>query len=223
VEISVQTLLLLPILLGLLGFVEPCTLGGHILFLGTLESRTRTDRLIAVLIFTATRAFVAGLFGALITFAGQRIIGLQTGVWLIFGVIYFSLGMAYLFGGAQILKKRVDLPPEIWKRAGSPAILGMAFGLNIPACAAPILFGLLGLAATSGTILIGFLMMSLFGLSMSLPLIAITAIPKLASWLDILGHRLKSTRWFFGLLFVLFGLWSIWFGLFVDPENWADT
>ncbi len=220
-DINLFTLVLLPIGLGLLGFVEPCTIGGHLLFLDTQKSRDRGQKVGAVTVFIIVRAVVAGLFGALIAFLGQNLIAAQTGIWLLFGIIYLLVGIAFVIGRAGAVKRRIDLAPQAWKRASNPVVLGMAFGLNVPACAAPILFGLLGLAATTGTVLTGFIMMFLFGLFLSLPLALFAVIPTWATWLDRFGQRLKNMRWVIGAVFILLGLWSIWFGLYVDPANWA--
>lgn len=214
-------LVLLPIGLGLLGFIEPCTIGGHLLFLETQNGRSSGERLRAILTFVTARALVAGLFGALIAFLGQKIISAQTGIWLVFGSIYLAIGIAFLIGRAGFIKRRISLSPATWKQARNPVVLGLAFGLNIPACAAPILFGLLGLAATTGTVATGFGMMVLFGLSLSAPLAVFAAVPRLAAGLEILGQRLKHMGWLIGVVFVLLGLWSIWFGLYVDPADWT--
>lgn len=215
--------ILLPIGLGLLGFVEPCTIGGHLLFLDTQKGRTKPERMNAVTVFIITRALIMGLFGALIAFLGQRLIGVQTGVWLIFGSIYLIIGLAFIFGRTGVFKQRISLAPAAWKRAKNPMVLGLAFGLNIPACAAPILFGLLGLAATSGTMFAGFSMMALFGLALSFPLIIVAANQKFATLLEKLGQHLKQKKWVIGFIFILLGFWSIYFGLFVDPANWVGN
>lgn len=221
--ITFQSLILLPMGLGLLGFIEPCTIGGHMLFLNTQKNRSGVEKIKAVIVFIAVRSMVAGIFGALIAFLGQQLIGLQTGMWLVFGMIYLGLGIIFLFGGAGLLKRQIDLAPQSWKRAQNPLTLGLAFGLNIPACAAPILFGLLGLAATTGTVFTGFLMMFVFGLFLSLPLALLAVVPKLAFKLDNLANRLMRARWILGAVFAILGIWSIWFGLYVDPANWAGT
>lgn len=220
-EFTTLQLVLLPVGLGLLGFVEPCTIGGHLLFLDTQAHRTHREKLSAVLTFVTTRSLVSGLFGAVIAFLGQAIISVQTSFWLIFGVIYLIIGIAFLIGRAGLIKRKISLAPTTWKRAQNPLILGVAFGLNIPACAAPIVFGLLGLAATTGTVTTGFVMMFLFGLSLSSPLAVFAAVPKLASWLEALAEKMKRMRWLIGVVFALLGLWSIWFGLYVNPANWS--
>ncbi len=220
-EFTILELVLLPIGLGLLGFVEPCTIGGHLLFLETQNGRSNRKKLNAVLTFVATRSLITGLFGALIAFLGQKLIAVQTGIWLIFGLIYLAVGLVFLMGRARFVKRQIDLAPAAWKQAQNPFVLGLAFGLNIPACASPILFGLLGLAASTGTVMTGFGMMFLFGLFLSSPLVLFALVSTLARSLENLGERMKRMRWLIGLIFTLLGLWSIWFGLYVDPANWA--
>ena len=220
-ELSFYTAVLLPAALGLLGFIEPCTVGGHMLFLETQNQRSQQAKAAAVLVFVAVRALVTGLFGALIAFAGSGLISLQTGMWLVFGSLYVLVGLAFIFGRAGLVKQRISLAPKAWKSAQNPLVLGLAFGLNIPACAAPILFGLLGLAATTGAVLAGFMMMFVFGLFLSLPLVVFAITPRFNNWLQSLGNAMKNRRWLIGTIFVLLGLWAIWFGLYVDPADWS--
>ncbi|MCF6272487.1 MAG: sulfite exporter TauE/SafE family protein [Rhodobacteraceae bacterium] len=222
-ELSFQVLIMLPVGLGLLGFIEPCTIGGHLLFLDTQKSRSRAMKIKAVMVFVLVRSLIAGVFGAIIALIGQKLIGVQTGIWLVFGSIYLAVGLAFMLGQAGLVKQKITLAPAAWKKARSPWVLGLAFGLNIPACAAPILFGLLGLVATTGTVLTGFWMMFLFGLFLSLPLVVFAMVPRMADWLDRMAERLVNMRWIIGGVFVLLGLWSIWFGLYVDPANWVGT
>jgi len=220
-QFTILEIALLPIGLGLLGFIEPCTIGGHLLFLETQVGRSSRKKISAVITFVMVRTLVTGLFGALIAFLGKNVISLQTGFWLVFGAIYLTIGFAFLVGRGGFIKQKINLAPEVWKRAQNPLVLGLAFGLNIPACAAPILFGLLGLAATTGTVVTGFAMMALFGLFLTSPLVLFAIVPQFAQWLETLGERMKQIRWFIGFVFSLLGLWSIWFGLYVDPADWT--
>lgn len=220
-DLNWHTFALLPVGLGLLGFIEPCTIGGHLVFLDTQAERTRSTRVSAALTFSVTRALMTGLFGAFIAFVGQILVGVQTGVWLIFGLIYFGTGAAFLLGRSGFMKWNIDLAPKTWRQVSHPIALGLAFGLNIPACAAPILFGLLGLAATAGTAASGFAMMFLFGLALSAPLVVFAFTPHLSGWLIRAGEWMKQRAWLTGMIFVLLGVWSIWFGLYVDPANWS--
>ncbi len=215
-----MTSLALPFGLGLLGFIEPCTVGGHLLFLGRIQNEPLRRKVLITITFIVARVLTTGLIGALAAVLGQFLIGVQTTVWLLFGVLYTALGVLFLTGRSNALKKSMELAPTSWRLARNPIVLGIAFGLNIPACAAPIIFGLLGLAASTHTVVTGFVMMAVFGFALSAPLVVMAIVPRIATWLETVGRRLVSTGWLLGLIFVGLGLWSIWFGLFVDPENW---
>lgn len=181
-----------------------------------------SERLGAALVFLLARLVVMGGFGGMIVVLGQRLIGVQTGTWLVFGTIYLGLGLAILAGWDQGLRQRIRLSPERWKAASNPLLQGFAFGLNIPACAAPILFGLIGTATLSGSATTGFLMMAVFALALSLPLLPLSVVPSLARPLDRFADWLRPRRWLLGVLFIILGAWSVWFGLFVDPVDWSQ-
>jgi len=215
--------LLLAFGLGLLGFIEPCTIGAHLLFLGSQKNRPRNQRLGASVFFVIARLTVMGGFGGAIVIFGQQLIGVQTGFWLVFGVLYLAFGIAMLARWDKAISSRIRLAPERWKAASNPVVQGLAFGLNIPACAAPILFGLMGTAAATGSAVNGFLMMVVFTLALSLPLIPLSVSPRLSNSLERLANRMRSRRWLMGAIFVVLGVWAIWFGLFVDPADWSGT
>lgn len=220
-ELTPTTVLLLPIGLGLLGFVEPCTVGAHLIYLRSQDGLSISARMRSLAVFVLARAAVMGLFGALIAFAGETLIEAQTLLWLLFGLIYVVLGGGILAGRSRLLSLPIRLAPALWSQSKSPVLLGLAFGLNIPACAAPILFGLLGMAASIGSVATGFLVMALFGVFLSLPLGLFLYLPDLARRLRWLQERTPARRWLTGIAFLALGVWSIWFGMQVDPRDWA--
>ncbi len=207
--------------LGLLGFVEPSTIGAHILFLSALQGLRLRQRLGAALVFLLARLVVMGGFGGLIVVLGQRLIGVQTGMWLVFGAIHLGLGIATFVGGDRRLRRWVRVAPDRWRIANAPLLQGAAFGLNILACAAPILFGLIGTATVSGSAATGVLTMSVFAIALTLPLIPLSVAPGLADGLDRVANWLRPRRWLLGVIFVGLGLWSIWFAVFVELVDWS--
>ncbi len=100
-------------------------------------------------------------------------------------------------------------------------MLGALFALNIPACAAPLIAALLGIAAAGGAggvpLTQGFVSMALFGLALSLPIVAVASFPRSRQALDRLASLARRMPRWTGTLLILLGLWSIWFGLFVSP------
>jgi cytochrome c-type biogenesis protein len=221
-EFGFYTVLLLPAALGLLGFVEPCTMGAHLLFIRAIGDDPKPQRIRAVILFIAIRAAVVGLIGALVAFAGQLMIAAQGPIWLAFGLVYCAIGVAYLMGRSRWLERGLDLAPEAWRGSASPAVMGVVLAFNIPACAAPILFGLVGLAASAGSVAMGFAAMAVFGLALSLPLLAIAILPGLSTFMEKLAGGGRRSRFILGAAFLALGLWSVWFGLFVEPADWAN-
>jgi cytochrome c-type biogenesis protein len=117
------------------------------------------------------------------------------------------------------------LGPSLGRLAGKRGAVALAvlFGLNIPACAAPLLFAILGSAAVGGAgglaqMARGFVSLAVFGLALSLPLVlamlwkpARRALDQLATWSS------RAPLWI-GLLLVALGAWSIYFAVFVKPR-----
>lgn len=220
-EMGLASLVLLPLGFGLFGFVEPCAIGAHLIFLARQAERSRNDRIAALVAFVGARTLVMGTFGALVGLLGQLLIGFQTGFWLLFGLLYCAIGAAFFLDRSSWLARGLVLPSLTWKNARGAWLTGAAFGLNIPACAAPILFGLLGLTVSGGSALAGFTMMAIFALGLSAPLVAMTILPRFARIVALSADWLRARRRLAGALFVVLGIWSIYFGLFVDPSDWS--
>jgi cytochrome c-type biogenesis protein len=90
-------LIVLPIAFGLLGFVEPCSIGANIIFPGYLQARDRAKMLEAVK-FTVTRALFLGLIGLAAGVLGQS---LRIGTYsysIILGLLYPSGFLGSLVG-----------------------------------------------------------------------------------------------------------------------------
>ena len=79
------TLIGLSIGLGLLGFVEPCTIGSHLLFVKYLEGKASVEQMTQMAVFAVTRALLIGALGAAAAFIGSTILDLQRGFWIVLG------------------------------------------------------------------------------------------------------------------------------------------
>ncbi|OGA47219.1 MAG: hypothetical protein A3F74_16540 [Betaproteobacteria bacterium RIFCSPLOWO2_12_FULL_62_58] len=219
---SIAAAILLPIGLGLVGFIEPCTIGSTLVFIKVMEGRPPAVKLWQVGVFTVTRAVFIGALGAIAVFVGSAFIGFQKAMWTGLGALYVALGLLFVAGRAGYIM--TSLGPSL-ARIGDvrgSAALGLLFGLNIPACSAPLLFALLGAAAASGvsgaTLANGFLSLALFGFALSLPLAVAVLFPAARRALDWLaGLSGRVPRWA-GVVLIALGIWSIWFGLFVTPR-----
>jgi cytochrome c-type biogenesis protein len=212
--------ILLPIGPGLFGFVEPCSIGSTLIVIKQVEGKSAADKLAQIVVFAGTRAIFIGLLGVLAVLLGTAFLGFQRTAWIALGVLYVALGVLYLTN--RIGPFMVSLGPSLARladRRGSAA-LGILFGLNIPACAAPLLFALLAAAAAGGavgaTIANGFVSLALFGLALSLPLIVAVLFEPARRALDWLAGLSRRLPFWTGLVLVALGAWSIWFGLFIE-------
>ena len=221
-SVDLANTILLPIGLGLLGFIEPCSIGSTLVFVKAVEGRPASTKVAQVAIFTLTRGAFIGLLGALAVFIGAGFLGLQKAAWVLLGLLYAGIGLLYLSGRAGLVMTSLGPGLSRLSGLGGSVALGVFFGLNIPACAAPLLFALLGTAAASGAggaaLAEGFTSLGLFGLALSLPLVVMVLFARARGVLDWLaGLSRRIPRWT-GLLMILLGAWSIWFGLFVTPK-----
>lgn len=210
---------LVPIGLGLLGFIEPCTIGGHVAFLSSLAGQPKAHRLMSLAVFTATRTIAFGAIGIVVSLIGLLFVGGQQAFWLVFGLAYTALGALYIAGKAKYFMRGIVLPAA-GEAQRSAVILGLILGVNIPACAAPLLFAVAGSAVGARTFLLGFMTLALFGLALSAPLFVVAMAPKISNVVQALGSSSRRTHQIIGSILVLVGVWSMWFGLYVDPADW---
>ena len=130
--------LVLPIALGLVGFIEPCSLGSTFLFLKVMEGKPAAVKAGQVAVFALVRGLVMGLLGTAAAFIGSAFFGFQRSVWLAFGVAYVVLGVLYAMRRTDFLLVSVG-PRLAWMSAlKASGLSGIVFALNIPACAAPL-------------------------------------------------------------------------------------
>jgi len=216
---EIAAFVLWPIALGLFGFIEPCAIGATLLFIKTLEGATPAGKIGQVVAFTLSRTVFTGLLGIVAVLIGSLFLGLQKAVWLLLGILYAGIGLLYLTGRINWLMRSIGPRLKgLSNRQGSIA-LGAAFGLNIPACAGPLLLALLTTAAASGasgsSLARGFVSLALFGLALSVPLVLAVFSDRARRALDWLAGLSRRLPLWTGVLFVALGLWSIWFGLYV--------
>lgn len=216
---SLLDLVALPIAFGLFGFIEPCSIGATLIFIKVLEGKSAAEKVVQVATFALGRGVFIGLLGAVAVLVGSAFFGFQKAAWVVLGVLYAALGLAYLSGKIGWVARSFGLSLARFSSARGSAALGVIFGLNIPACAAPLLVALLGASAASGSrggsAAEGFVSLGLFGLALSLPLVvAVLFAParRALDWLAALSRRLPVWT---GILLITLGAWSVWFGVFV--------
>lgn len=209
---------LLSISLGLLGFVEPCSMGSNLILVKHLEQRPYRSALLQIGVYTVVRALFMGVLGAAAALIGAYFFGLQRAMWIGLGAVYLGLGLLYLCGRQGWLIDRLGSLLSRASGARGSAALGLLFGLNVPACAVPLIVVLLGLNASQASAgnapLQGFVSLLLFGLALSAPLVLAVLWSPARRGLDWLaGLSVRLPRWT-GAVLAALGLWSIGFGLF---------
>jgi len=212
---------LLPIGLGLFGFIEPCSIGSTLLFIKLIEGKPAAVKVGQVAIFAFSRAIFIGLLGAAAAVIGAIFLGLQKVGWLVLGLVYLAIGILYLTGHIGWLMRSIGPRLAGLGDLRASAALGVLFGLNIPACAAPLLLALLAASAAGATgsgVAGGFASLALFGFALSLPLVAAVFFEPARRALDWLASLTARVPLWTCLLLIALGLWSAWFGLFVTLE-----
>ncbi|MES1956324.1 cytochrome c biogenesis protein CcdA [Salinisphaera hydrothermalis] len=199
--------------LGLLGFVEPCSVGSHLLFLKFLDRLPERRRVLQTLVFAVVRAALMAGLGILAAVIGARFLGIQQALWAALGSAYIMLGLVYLAGGAPwMIRQTHRLLPQVTTSTGS-ITLGAVFGLNIPACAGPLLAVLLGgaaaQAAAGGGVIYGASTLLVFGLALSSPLVLAVFTERGRRILNAIARLAARMPRVTGAVLVLLGLWSI--------------
>jgi cytochrome c-type biogenesis protein len=203
------------LLLGLLGFVEPCSIGSSLIFIKYLEHKEASRKVAETVLFAVTRALFIGLLGLAAALLGAAFLGVQRGAWILLGAGYAVIGILYAAGRARFLM--ISVGPSFAQLSGLRGSVGLGalFGLNVPACAAPLLLALLGTAtaggATGATLASGFVSLAVFcRCRLSWPCCSRRSRTAL-DWLAGLSDRVPFWT---GLALVALGLWSIGFGFF---------
>ncbi len=204
-------LLALAVGLGLLGFVEPCSIGANMVFLGHLREKGKGERLRETAKFALVRSAVLGLFGLGIAFLGGSVFAAQKGFWLLLGLLYLALGVGVILNARFRwgLFGRVSLRRLLPERADRSLGLGLLFGLNLPACAYPLMLALLGPGAASGALL-GFAALFVFGLALSLPLVPLASSERAAKLLGRLSGLGGATPYVIGAVFLLLAAYVLY-------------
>lgn len=209
------TFLLLPLGLGLIGFIEPCSIGASLLFLKSVEGNPPAVKMAQAAVFTFTRALFIGALGAGAALIGTAFLQFQRAGYIMLGVLYVALGVVYLIGYANKLMASIGPSLSRLSSVRGSAVLAVFFGLHVPACSLPLLAAVLSSAAVAGAASVGkgFAMLALFGLGLSLPLLVALAFGRAQRALEwLLGYSRRAPI-MIGGLFLLLGAWSIYFGV----------
>jgi cytochrome c-type biogenesis protein len=199
----------IPIAFGLIGFIEPCSVGANLIFLSYLNRMENRKRAwLEALKFTLSRSLFLGSIGLATAYLGQQLISLQHVYNLILGASFIVLGILYLLRKQMIIRWPVlDLSRILEKRQGRAVTMGIIFGLSAPACSAPLLLVLIGQSATL-TLVQGFVSLFLFGLALSFPLLVISRFDGSREIIKKMSKWITRTPVPIGIIIILIGLYT---------------
>ncbi|MEE8400922.1 MAG: cytochrome c biogenesis protein CcdA [Candidatus Hydrothermarchaeaceae archaeon] len=216
-------LLVLPLFWGLIGSVEPCSIGINSIFLAHTNKFERSRRILEALKFTLARALILALIGLTAAFAGNRFFSFQSSYNIAFGIFYIFLGIVLIISRkwsipmpnidiSQILKRKT------FSEGNKTLAMGAAFGFAIPVCAVPFIAALLGKSLLSGDLFFGFLSLFIFGTALSLPLLPLSYSEKGHAIMGKIAKKSYLTYYIGGLALIVLGIFTIYSWVFVYPK-----
>jgi len=198
-------IVVIPVLFGLIGFFEPCSLGINIIFLDRIKGLNTTKKIIETSIFCLARGFLLALVGLSAAFIGSGIITIQSSLFIILGALYIFFGALTLINKYKpVFRPGIDLAKYV--QIKSSVTLGLVFGLVIPACAIPLILALLGKSILLGNLLEGFVSLFAFGLALSIPLLIISFFAKSNEIISKISEKARQMPWLAGVILIVVGL-----------------
>ena len=201
---------------GLLSFLSPCVLPLVPSYVGFLTGMTlpemtgrRKVALTHALLFVGGFSLIFILLGASATALGRALNYYQIWLQRIGGVLIILFGLVCL--GLFNLKllsqeRRLHLERKPVGYLGS-ALVGMAFAAGWTPCIGPVLGAILGLAATSGDVSRGMLLLAVYSAGLAVPfLIAAVAVDSFLDWFQRFRRFLPWVMRISGVMLVFVGV-----------------
>ncbi len=157
-------MIVLPVVLGLLGFVQPCVVGVNSIFLGYLREAGASTRTKELLKYVVVKTLFAALVGIAAAVIGSVV--------LVSASENILRALLILFGSIYIASRFRAMPVPNFVPRGNFSH-GVLYGLGVPACAVPLLVSLGLMSAFSGNMYGGAVLLAAFGAAISLPLLFI--------------------------------------------------
>jgi cytochrome c-type biogenesis protein len=216
---------------GVLSFLSPCVLPLVPSYIGFLTGMTlpevsgrRRAALIHALLFIGGFSLVFVLLGASATALGRALNYYQVWLQRVGGVLVILFGLLCLGVfkvGLLTQERRLHLERKPVGYLGS-VLVGMAFAAGWTPCIGPVLGGILGLAATSGDVSRGILLLGVYSAGLALPfLIAAVAVESFLDWFQRFRRFLPWVMRISGVLLILMGVLLVT-GEFTRLAGWLQ-
>jgi len=201
---------------GLLSFLSPCVLPLVPSYIGFLTGMTlpemsarRRTALLHGICFVVGFSLVFILLGASATALGRALNYYQIWLQRLGGVLIILFGLVCLgVFKADFLtqERRVHLEQKPVGYLGS-VLVGMAFGAGWTPCIGPVLGAILGLAATSGEVSRGMLLLAFYSAGLAVPfLVAAVAVESFLGWFQRFRRYMPWVMRVSGALLVFVGI-----------------
>ncbi len=201
---------------GLLSFLSPCVLPLVPSYIGFLTGMTlpemsgrRRHALLHGLCFVAGFSLVFVLLGASATALGRALNYYQVWLQRLGGLLIIGFGLVCLGVFKFDLltqERRLHMEQKPVGYLGS-ALVGMAFGAGWTPCIGPVLGAILGLAATSGDVSRGMLLLAFYSAGLAVPfLLAAVAVESFLGWFQRFRRYLPWVMKVSGALLVFVGI-----------------
>ncbi len=195
---------------GVLGSISPCILAMlpmNLAYIGTLKVESRADAARKAAAFVSGVVLVTSLFGLFSGFASAVLVQYK-------GYFFGIVGLFVLLMAATMLEWiRIPLPQGVSRvPSAGPFVVGTAFALISSPCASPVLFGVLALAATSGSLGLSVLTMAAYGLGYTTLIFLASLFTGLSKRLNVLKYHGTLITRLSGSILLMGGLWSVYEG-----------
>lgn len=199
---------------GVASFLAPCIIPLVPAYLGIIvgemgDAHDPARAVPATLIFIAGFTTVFAGLGALAGLLGSSLATFQDGVRIVGGVLIIVMGLALLGIARGPLSRERRLIPQLPKVTGvaRPYVVGIAFGAGWSPCVGPLLAAALTIAARSGGVGRGTILLSAYAMGIGVPFL-VTALglassPGLAERLRRIGPNLERVS---GAFLVVLGV-----------------
>jgi cytochrome c-type biogenesis protein len=203
-------------LAGLLSFLSPCVLPLVPSYVGFLTGMTlpemtgrRRIALLHAVLFVAGFSLIFILLGASATALGGALKYYQTWIARAGGVLVILFGLLCL-GVVKVgfleQERRLQLQHKPVGYLGS-VLVGMAFGAGWTPCIGPVLGAILSLAATSGSVPRGMLLLGVYSAGLAVPfLLAAVAVESFLEWFQRFRRYLPWVMRVSGVLLIFVGI-----------------
>jgi cytochrome c-type biogenesis protein len=194
---------------GVVSFVSPCTLPILPAYFAFATQSGRSRIALNTVAFMLGVATMFSLLGASASALGRLIIQSQELLLLIGGGIVMVFGVMSLLGkGFTGVNRNEGSTPRNGARGSY--IFGLTFSLGWSSCVGPILGVVLTLAASTGSVARGMLLLFIYAVGLGLPLIIVSTFFGRASRKSLFWRVLKGKGWFWSTSLIVVGIiWAI--------------